>query len=291
MNTPNDQEPMEEESISNPLSSTSQPVEFQGMPYSLPYYNQPGPQPQPPLGASYQVPTHAAQFPAIRPFRMYNYLEAQGEDLSSRLYTLERDNLAWEVNDYLTREYRRLAQHNRPQFTTISEALPSHVNPQDVWRAGGHGQNQPQLYESVGTSHAEAFHITQPHDQPHGLEAPHQSPTIIPIAPPVAGSSTGPGTMQSPQRHRRRGASMSESKDKKRWFCEPCNSGPFFRKAEYDRHMKTSKAHKRHRSYEPEFQCGKCGRKFTRADAKMRHEKLCESKGKGKERESEGSEE
>ncbi|KAG8731669.1 hypothetical protein FRC12_019626 [Ceratobasidium sp. 428] len=270
MDTHNDQEPMEEEHNSSPFLSTSQPVEFQGVPYSLPYYNLPGPHPPPPLGTSYDIPTHAAQFRAIRPFRMYNYIESPGEDLSSRVYTLERDNL-W-------------------QFTTTPEVPPSHVNPRDVWRAGGHGQNQPHPYESVGTSRMDNFHITQPHDQPLGLDTPHQSPMTL-VTPPVAGSSTGPGTMQSPQRHRRRGASMSEPKGKKQWFCEDCNSGPFFRKAEYDRHMKTSKAHKRHRSDEPEFPCCKCGRKFTRADAKMRHEKLCESKGKGRERESEGSEE
>ncbi|KAG8705683.1 hypothetical protein FRC09_002810 [Ceratobasidium sp. 395] len=127
-------------------------------------------------------------------------------------------------------------------------------------------------------------------DDVTSLGIPHQSPTIL-VTPPVAGSSTGPDTAQSPQRHRHQGVSVSGPKEKKRWFCEPCNSGPFFRKAEFDRHMKTSKAHKRHRSYEPEFQCNKCGRKFTSADAKMGHEKLCESEGKGEERESEGSEE
>ncbi|KAG8745248.1 hypothetical protein FRC10_008421 [Ceratobasidium sp. 414] len=286
MDTPSDDEERQEWPISRPLSPATQPLDFQGPPRPPFGYNLPGPHPPPPLGTSYTIPTHAADFRAIRPFRLYNYIESPGEDLSTRLYTLGRDNL-WEVNDYLTREYRSLAQR-APQFTSVYQPS-AHWNPHDeMWRPGGSGgHGQPQPHEDVRMTYAESSH-TPPHYQPPSPDVSPQSPRT-PITPPVAGSSTGLGTARGQQQRRRRDSSVSDSKEKKKWFCKPCNSGPFFRKAEYDRHVKASKAHKGERGYESEFQCSKCGRPFTRSDAKMRHERLCDSKGKGRARESEGS--
>ncbi|KAG8689192.1 hypothetical protein FRC08_011060 [Ceratobasidium sp. 394] len=272
MDAPKDNGKGQERPISSrPLSSAPQPLDFRGPPYPPFRYNVPGPHPPPPLGTSYDIPTHTAEFRAIRPFRLYNYLESSGEDLSSRLYTLGRDNL-WE-------------------FTSVYQPS-AHWNPHEVWRPGGHdshdSHDQPQLSVDVGMGHAESNH-PPPHYQPPSPDIPLPSP-VTPITPiaPVAGSSTGPGTARGSQQRRRRDSSASNSKEKK-WFCETCKSEPFFRKAEYDRHMKTSNAHKKQRSSEPKFPCGKCGRSFTRSDAKMRHEKLCNPKGKGRARESEGS--
>ncbi|KAG9119153.1 hypothetical protein FRC07_005981, partial [Ceratobasidium sp. 392] len=135
------------------------------------------------------IATQAADFPVIRPFRMYNYLQLPGEDLSSRLYTLGRDN-QWEVNDSLTSEYRRLAQHV-PQFPSVSQ--PATVNPQDLWRPRGNGHSQPQVHQEVRMDYTESF-PTPPHHQPPSPNIPRQSPRtpVTPTTPPIAGSSIGP---------------------------------------------------------------------------------------------------
>ncbi|KAG8741126.1 hypothetical protein FRC10_003270 [Ceratobasidium sp. 414] len=278
MDTPCGGGERQESPTSGPLSPATQPVDLHGPPHPPLRYNLPGPHPPPPLGTSYAIPTHAAEFRAIRLFRLYNYIESPGEDLSARLYTLGQDNL-WEANDYLTREYRSFAQY-APQFTSVYL--------HEMWQPGGPGgHGQPQLYEDVSMPYAERNH-TPLHYQPPSPDVSPQSPRA-PTTPPVAGSSAGLDTARGQPQRRQRGSSVSDSKEKKKWFCEPCKSGPFFRKAEYDRHVKASKAHKGERSYEPEFQCSKCGRSFRRSDAKMRHEKLCDLKGKGRARESEES--
>jgi hypothetical protein len=134
------------DSVSNafyrPLSSAT--LEFQGPPLPLQHrYNTPGPLPPPPLGTSYQISTPATEFHAIRPFRRYNYLDARGEDLTSRVYTLGSDNL-WEVNANLTSSFRSAAL-NTPQFTGVYEPA-ANWNPHQVWRepSGGGYAHQPQ---------------------------------------------------------------------------------------------------------------------------------------------------
>ncbi|KAG9074912.1 hypothetical protein FS749_013482 [Ceratobasidium sp. UAMH 11750] len=283
MDNPNDSEERQEWPISRSFSPVPWPLDFRGTPYPSFTHHLPGPHQPPPLGVPYEIPARAAEFRAIRPFRLYNYLGSPGEDLSARLYTLGRDNL-WEANDDLTREYGSLAQRAR-QFTSVHQPS-AHWNPHEMWRPGGQGSHsQLQLYEDVRVGSAGSNH-TPPYYQPPGPDILPSSPRA-PNTSPVAGPSTEPAIASNSQLQRRRGSSLSDSKEKKEWFCELCNFGPFFRKAEYDRHVKTSKAHKRQRSYEWDFRCSKCGRSFTRSDAKTRHEKLCDLKGNG--RESEGN--
>lgn len=81
---------------------------------------------------------------------------------------------------------------------------------------------------------------------------------------------------------------MWSSSGEEKFKCEPCGKS-YKRKAELDRHNRTSKKHNSSGTH----QCGCCGRWFTRDDARLRHERSCEdgsqrgsSNGKGKDRDS-----
>ncbi|KAH7334567.1 hypothetical protein B0J17DRAFT_631321 [Rhizoctonia solani] len=218
----------------------------------------------------------------IQPFRRFNYLDSQGEDLGSRQYTLGPDNI-WEVNGTLTNGYRQSAQNasRLPQFTSTCE-------PSKTWSLPPAIISRPATV-STTMSDPPPSHITQ---------APQP---IIPVTPIASGSNLTlemlppsspnnsrsspetpitPGPESGPIR-RRRGSSAS----KQVWKCGPCNHS-FYRKAEYDRHMKTATVHQTARR----FKCQYCGFGFTRADARVRHERMCphssdsegSHKGKGK---------
>lgn len=69
-------------------------------------------------------------------------------------------------------------------------------------------------------------------------------------------------------------------------MCDECGKA-YSRKAELDRHRRTNKKHNGIGKYP----CGCCGKWFTRDDARLRHERMCEvgegsgsGSGKGKER-------
>ncbi|CAE6437811.1 unnamed protein product [Rhizoctonia solani] len=213
----------------------------------------------------------------IQPFRRFNYLDAQGEDLGSRQYTLGPDNIL-EVNETLTNGYRQSAQNASRllQFTSVCV-------PNDTW--------------SLPPSATTLPPASTPYDLPHS-HVPRVPESTIPIAsgsdttlemlPPSSPNESRsspetpitPGSESGPIRRRRRSSSTKGTR-----YCGPCDK-TFYRKAEYDRHMKYATIHQQERR----FKCKHCGDGFTRADAKVRHEKMCPSnpdsdgsqKGKGK---------
>ncbi|KDN40589.1 hypothetical protein RSAG8_08061, partial [Rhizoctonia solani AG-8 WAC10335] len=213
----------------------------------------------------------------IQPFRRYNYLDAQGEDLGSRQYTLGLDNI-WEVNETLTNGYRQSAQNasRLPQFTNV-------CTPSDTWSLSPTAISLPPVSTTNDPPHSHT-----PQTPESAAPVASGSNLTLDMLPPTSpnGSRSSPetpitpGSESGPIRRRR-----SSSNSKKTWRCEPCDQ-PFYRKAEYDRHMKTASVHRQER----QFRCDYCGDGFTRADAKGRHEKMCPSnpdsdasqKGKGR---------
>ncbi|CAE6538174.1 unnamed protein product [Rhizoctonia solani] len=124
MDAPNNDEERRE-SVPRPLSPTLLDSHTHGWTDPPPSeYNQP--QFPPDL---YNIPIRQTSLHTrpIQPFRQFNYLDAQGEDLGSRQYTLGPDNI-WEVNETLTNAYRQSAQNasRLPQFTSV--CVPS-----DIW--------------------------------------------------------------------------------------------------------------------------------------------------------------
>lgn len=114
-------------------------------PLSRGLYSQDPPSTLPPypsqaaFDAAFRHLSQATPFP-IRLFRTTNYLNGPGEDLSSRVYTLNAHN-EWEVNWDLTYTLRSAAQSwSPPQFTTYVPA--DHWNPHQVLSSGG-GSHPP----------------------------------------------------------------------------------------------------------------------------------------------------
>ncbi|CAE6475370.1 unnamed protein product [Rhizoctonia solani] len=213
----------------------------------------------------------------IQPFRRFNYLESQGEDLGSRQYTLGPDNI-WEVNETYTNAYRRSAQNasHLPQFTSTCE-------PSNTWSLPPAVVSRPPTV-STPIHDPPPSHITRA-PEPTTPVASGSNLTLEMLPPSSPNNSRSspetpitPGPDSGPTR-RRRGSSTSKK------TCVPCNKS-FYRKAEYDRHMKTASVHRTER----QFKCRYCGEGLTRADAKVRHEKMCphnsdsegSQKGKGK---------
>ncbi|CAE7156806.1 unnamed protein product [Rhizoctonia solani] len=192
----------------------------------------------------------------IQPFRRYNYLDASGEDLGSRQYTLGLDNI-WE-------------------FTTV--CIPS-----DTWSLPPSAISLPPVPTMNDPPPSHAPQAPEP-AIPIASGSDITLETLPPTSPNDSRSSPGTpvtlGSEPSPTRRRRRSSSSKDMRS-----CKPCNK-TFYRKAEYDRHMKTASVHRQERA----FRCQYCGDVFTRADAKGRHEKMCPNnpdsdgsqKGKGK---------
>ncbi|KAB5592241.1 hypothetical protein CTheo_4338 [Ceratobasidium theobromae] len=268
------------ETVARPLSPALSVLDSPDPPLSR--YNQPHYHP-----ALYNIPVRYTSHHVrpIRPFRIFNYLDAQGEDLGSRQYTLGPDNI-WEVNERLTNVYRHTAQNTsgHPQFTSVY--VPKENEPQPVapwWLAiGADGDNHLSIIPQLQPSPA--------------LDSPAMSEEVImniPVASisretldrrlarlppsPITNQSrsspgspnTDPGPSTSPSRRRPTGrhrSSTLSSQSKSIWRCEPCDK-TFFRRHELNRHINTASAHQ-----ERGFNCRYCGDAFTRADAKLRHE-------------------
>ncbi|KAF8711765.1 hypothetical protein RHS03_01380, partial [Rhizoctonia solani] len=246
-------------------------------------------QPQFPLSL-YDIPsTHDFYLiRPIQPIRRYNYLDAGGEDLASRQYTLGQDN-HWEVNEILTDTYRLAAQDasNLPQFTTTYTCAPSDVwVPPPVPAATPYPSIipiSPMIDESL-PSLPRIQELASPIslgsrtiDETRFESLPPSSP-YEPRSNPETPVTSGPEPSASRRRRR-------SSASKHTWSCEPCNK-TFYRKAELDRHRKTASIHVQKRN----FKCQYCGDVFTRPDARGRHERMCPGnpdndgspKGKGK---------
>lgn len=307
MDAPNDDRERREPG-SRPLSPVL--LDFQsGTEPPLSQYNQPHFPPN-----LYNIPARSVShhFPPVRPFRQYNYLEAHGEDLGSRQYTLGPDNLL-ELNQDLTNAYRQAAQRasHLPQLTgtyTPSENL--NIPPVSTGWLGGGGytQNNPptaraqteaeseELRTPVASNSRVTLEMLLPPLSPNSSRSSHEAATspissaspITPITPPTPTADSRP---RRRPKNRRPGPTQSDKCSK--WKCEECNK-PFFRKAERDRHLKTSTAHRG--SGNGQYKCKYCTNTFTRDDARVRHARMCEGnpnkeeggkgkKGKGKEKE------
>ncbi|CAE6542176.1 unnamed protein product [Rhizoctonia solani] len=213
----------------------------------------------------------------IQPFRQFNYLDAQGEDLASRQYTLDADNNL-EVNETLTNGYRQSAQNasRLPQFTSV--CVPS-----EIWSLPPTATSLAPIIPTTNQPPSHAPRAPEP-----ATPVASGSNLTLEMLPPTSpnGSRSSPetpvtpGSESGPIRRRQRSSNSKETP-----ICKPCNR-TFYRKAEYDRHMKTSTAH----NQGGQFKCEYCGYTFTRADAQVRHKKMCPSnpdsngspKGKGK---------
>ncbi|EUC63800.1 zinc finger, C2H2 type protein [Rhizoctonia solani AG-3 Rhs1AP] len=224
-------------------------------------YNQP---PFPPTLYNTPIRETSLHTRPIQPFRRFNYLDAQGEDLGSRQYTLGPDNI-W--------EYTSVCVPNDtwslpPSATTLPPPAPPTYDPPH--------SHLPQM-PAPATPVASGSDLTLEMLPPSSPNESRSSPET-PITP---GSDSGP------TRRRRRSSNSKETR-----YCAPCDK-TFYRKAEYDRHMKYATVHQQERR----FKCKHCGDVFTRADAKVRHEKMCPSnpdsdgsqKGKGKGKGKDGS--
>ncbi|CAE6378565.1 unnamed protein product [Rhizoctonia solani] len=279
MDAPNNNEERQE-SVSRPLSPAfldSHAHNWADPPLSE--YNQP------------QFPPTLYDIPALRshhhirpiqPFRRYNYLDAQGEDLGSRQYTLGSDNY-WELNEILTNAYRENAQDasRLPQFTSV--CIPS-----DIWGL----PPAPISYPTITPPTVDELPLSPLQAQWPASPLSSDSRTMSEVRPgslPPLSSSEPRSSSETPvtlepepgPSHRRRRSSASRNT----WICGPCNR-TFYRKAELDRHIKTASIHQQERRY----RCQYCEEPFTRPDAKGRHERMCprnpdssgSPKGKGK---------
>ncbi|CEL56764.1 hypothetical protein RSOLAG1IB_08066 [Rhizoctonia solani AG-1 IB] len=199
----------------------------------------------------------------IQPFRRYNYLDANGEDLGSRQYTLGPDNfLELQLTDTCApSDLNNLLPVATSIFTSYPTITPLTIDEQELSTS-----QAPDPYSPL--SHGSS--VTSEFLPPSSSEDPFLS-FETPVTPE---SEPGPS---------RRGRRSSASRNS--WSCVPCNK-TFYRKAELDRHLTTSSTHQRERR----FRCRHCGDMFTRADARGRHERMCPSnpdssgspKGKGK---------
>ncbi|KAJ1301423.1 hypothetical protein OPQ81_008683 [Rhizoctonia solani] len=204
----------------------------------------------------------------IQPFRRYNYLDAQGEDLGSRQYTLGPDN-NWEFTSVCAPS----DIFGLPPAVTTHSATASTVVHDPPVPGPDHQDSEPTPPMASGSN------MTLDMLPPSSPNESRSSPET-PVTP---GPETGP------IRRARRSSS-----GKKVWGCEPCDK-TFYRKAEYDRHINTATIHQQERR----FKCRYCGDGFTRADARGRHERMCPNnsdsggssgrKGKEKEKEKERS--